>query len=252
MIYKNIESAHGQAATYYLKARALQLEDTENTYNNVNSEIECKQAAEKAMRLYFMIRHREGHEMAADICTPNKSLDDKPPKLKKPKDPLYIPYQEIVTDYDYMSLGIEPILTTKFEENIDITHMATIKPKCSRKLSTKKSSSLKRSLSKKSRGHSNGHNMTKDQHKHTHSMNKTTQKAITNIARRFETGNTRYESFRGQIPKNKISPKKSKTRRTPKYVYSYCKFIYIECLAPERLHIAPVRHQIALSLSTSS
>ena len=118
-IFKKLSSVQGQASWYYLKSIAIRIPDLENEYNNVNSEIESKKTAERAMYFYKLLKHREGFNIWSKLCRSSQNPPNKIPKISYNNDPFYVPYIEIESGFEFLSLGIEPVLTTKFEEKID-------------------------------------------------------------------------------------------------------------------------------------
>lgn len=118
-LFKEVNSLHGQAATYYLKSLAVSLTDEEEDYNNVNTDVEAKQYAEKATNMYKLLKHREGFLVWSKLCNSKEKPPNKTTRISWLNDPDYIPFMEQFSDYHFVSLGIEPILTTKFEEGLD-------------------------------------------------------------------------------------------------------------------------------------
>lgn len=60
ILFKQIGSIQGEASTYFLKSLAVKIHDYEDEYNNLNSEVDSKHFAEKAMMMYQLLKHREG------------------------------------------------------------------------------------------------------------------------------------------------------------------------------------------------
>ena len=118
-LFKKLSSVQGQASWYYLKSIAIRIPDLENEYNNVNSEIESKTVVERAMLFYKLLKHREGFDIWSKLCKSSQNPPNKISKITYNNDPFYIPFVEIESGFDFLSLGIEPILTIKFEEKID-------------------------------------------------------------------------------------------------------------------------------------
>ena len=119
-LFKELKSFQGEAISYYLKSIALKIYDYEDEYNNVDSLKESKKITERAMIYFKYLKHYEGFMKWAKICEKSGNPPNKHTKLNFLGNPNYIPYIEREHKWDFFSLGIEPILTTQFETEIDI------------------------------------------------------------------------------------------------------------------------------------
>jgi len=131
-IFKEIKSYHGQAATYYLKSLAVKIIDYEDEYNNVNSDVESKKLTEKAMLYYKLLHHKEGYLKCAELIGSRENPPNKVMDLEKLHDPHYVPFIQRESEDDFISLGIEPILTIRFEEDLDFDLLPTEKRRATR------------------------------------------------------------------------------------------------------------------------
>lgn len=134
--FKELKSYHGQASVYYLKSLAIRIHDYEDEYNNVNSQIEAKKLAEKAMFYYKIIQHRDGFIASAALFGSDENPPNKVVNFEMLNDPNYVPYIDRQTQYEFMSLGIEPTFTTKFDKNIDIEEEISSKKRRTTRISS--------------------------------------------------------------------------------------------------------------------
>ena len=118
--FRELKSLQGEAVTYYLKSIALRIHDFEDEYNNVDSLKESKRIAERAMIYFKHLKHCEGFAKCSKLWEKKENPPNKHTKLKILGNPNYIPYVERDHKCEFFSLGIEPILTTQFEEDVDI------------------------------------------------------------------------------------------------------------------------------------
>ena len=128
-LFKELKSLQGEAIIYYLKSIALRIHDYEDEYNNIDSLKESKRFAERAMIYFKFLKHYEGFMKCSKLCEKSENPPNKHTKLNILGDPNYIPYIERKHRFEFFSLGIEPVLTTKFEIDIDVDELrlATVK-----------------------------------------------------------------------------------------------------------------------------
>lgn len=117
--FKEVQSIHGQASSYYMKALAIMIHDYIDEYNNANSNVESKQVAEKSMMMYKLLKHKEGFIKTENLCISSEPPPNKVTKVTQIENINYIPYVEFDSNYEFVTLGIEPILTVQFESSID-------------------------------------------------------------------------------------------------------------------------------------
>ena len=118
-LFKELKSLQGEAIIYYLKSIALRIHDYEDDYNNIDSLKESKRFAERAMIYFKYLKHYEGFMKCSKLCEKSENPPNKHTKLNILGDPNFIPYIEREHKYEFFSLGLEPILTTQFESDID-------------------------------------------------------------------------------------------------------------------------------------
>lgn len=117
--YKQVDSAHGLASTYYLKSYAVKILEGVDSCNKIRKNIHAKTLAKKAMKLYKLINHKEGIVACSKLIGYSEPPQNKANKISYINDPDYIPFNYIISDKEFLSLGIEPILTIKYESQID-------------------------------------------------------------------------------------------------------------------------------------
>ena len=122
-LFKELKSLQGEAIIYYLKSIALRIHDYEDDYNNIDSLKESKRFAERAMIYFKYLKHYEGFMKCSKLCEKSENPPNKHTKLNILGDPNYIPYIEREHKWEFFSLGLEPILTTQFESEIDVDEL---------------------------------------------------------------------------------------------------------------------------------